>query len=233
VLQGGADLTLPKASIFSLTEGYKLHADGTVAVGTTATGQSVIPNAHLALEAGRSLEAKKDDQAKGMLDQARVDTAGFQAASIREVIALTFDRSIALDRPWDVSAGYGRELSVTGPLHGVTARALVEGGVGGSGAKTLPYLRLKVGAQGYVCKPIHGEKHLLCAEGNVAASAGLVQTQFDIGLGADYRYVTADRSDTKSWVHSISVGPSFQQSVGADLAGGHAATQGMFSLTIR
>ncbi len=232
VLSTDTNIDLPKQSIFSLTEGYKLRAAGIVAIGSTASGASTIPVAKLTLQAGRALDVTVSDDQKKALDQFKLDLAGFNAASIREIVGVTFDRNTAMDRPWDVGAGYGREISVTGENRGLALRATLEGGVGQSGSKTLPYLRLMVGVDGYICTPLHGEKHLFCVSSQLAAGAGPVQAKFDVNVAADYRYVAGDRNDTKKWFHSVSVGPSFHEELQGDLAGGHAASQGMFSITI-
>jgi hypothetical protein len=232
MLHGDAAINLPRESVFSLTSGYHLSLSGDVLVGSTASGASVVPGAKVSLQAGRVIDGTLEEETRKKLDQQQINTAGLNAARIRELIGATFDRSVSMDRPWDVSAGYGRELSVSGPGRGASVTAMGQVGVGATGKfSVIPYARLMIGGKGYICKSISGDHHLLCANGELAAGLGLIQAKLDLGVGGEYRYVASD--DASKWFHSVSAGPTYRQELQADVAGGHAASQGLFMITVR
>jgi hypothetical protein len=232
MLHGDAALNLPRESVFSLTSGYQLRLSGDVLVGSTASGASVVPGAKVSLQAGRATNGNLEEETRKKFEEQQISTAGFNAATIREIIDVTFDRSQAMNRPWDVSAGYGRELTASGAYRGVTVSAMGQLGAGATGSfSVIPYARLMIGGKGYLCKPIAGEHHLLCANGEIAAGLGLIQAKLDLGVGGEYRYVASD--DPTKLFHSVSAGPTFRQELQADVAGGHAASQGLFMITVR
>lgn len=236
-LGGSANLQFPQAGKFSLTEGYDLKLDGDFYVGTTG-----MPKARVSLEGSHALDVYLNKEQKDELKQIIVGTRpdasedeptildepyleDVEEVRFKNFVHLTFDRDLALNRPWDISGGYGYQAEAGGISRGVMLRALLEAGIGGTGdLVAIPYARANVGGKGYYC-PFKSKSgnHLFCVSAAVSAQLGLAQAGGDLEFGANYRAKLNNSGKRAKFLNHIDVGSSVNLSGRLDPGGAHGA----------
>lgn len=247
VLSGEAGLFLPKSSLFVMTEGYDLRLSGTAYVGSTDS-QFNLPRLRVGATVTKGIKAsfRKDERKKisDFVEQLAPTTdkkededalepllKGFDDASLAHVVELMFDRDKAMDRAWEVSAGYGLQASLAGRRKGVSARVLGEVGAGASEDETIPFVRINLGGKGFYCPwSSKNKKHLFCVSAELAAKVGLAQAGIGVNAGANYRYKISN--DSRGWLNKIEVGPSGYADTFADPTGGHNVSGAMFGIKV-
>ena len=254
LLSGEAGLSLPKSSLFMMTEGFDLKLSGMAYVGSSetnlelprfrvsATGTKGLSgklskkerakiNAFIAqLAPSKDEEKKKDkDDDKDALEPL---LRGYDNASIAHVIRLMFDRDKAMDRDWEASGGYGVQASLGGQTKGLSGHVIGElGAIAGEG-NVDPFIRISVGGKGFYCPwSTESKKHLVCLSAELAAKLGLPQAGIGLNVGANYRYKISDNS--RGWLNHIDVGPNGYVETLADPNGGHNVGGAMFGVKVQ
>lgn len=237
-IAAGGNVQFPQAGKFSLTEGYDLKLDGDFLVGSTG-----LPRARVSFEGSHGLDVflNKDQKAElkeiaaGTRPEGEEDEPTFldspyfedvEQVRAKNLIHLTFDRDLSVNRPWDVSGGFGYQVEAGGISRGLMLRALLEAGVGGTGQLVaVPYGRVNIAGKGYYCpfKSASGN-HLFCLNAKAAAQAGLVQMGGELEVGMSYRAKLNNSGKRAKFLNHIDIGSSLNVNGRVDVGGAHGAT---------